>query len=478
MGDINALIGANNSGKSNIMRALNIVLGEKWPSQPFGDEDFHRFNDTDPIIIDIYFSTPIQNRPAYVHSTIWGFRLSYDGTHSELVTLDSNGSVVTYGQQNKPVFVSKDMREEVALLYLGLDRQSSQVIRSSKWTLYGKLLQHVEKNIDSVKRDAFTEAVTESYRQNLQPGLQNMENVLKDHVRSQTGLDVSLKLSLFKPLEVISTLRPYLQDASVGFDYDCEDAGAGVQSALAIAIARAYADIVHEPFTVAIEEPELFLHPHGCRHFYNLMKELSAAGVQVIYTTHERSFVQLSEFKSIHRVRKLNGETKVHSSILSTLTPEQCIKYASKFDDSLNEVFFSDLVVMVEGSPDKIACKIALERLGLELDKKNISLVEVGGGGISKIRPICEILNLFAIPSIALVDCDPGNPTTAKEVGRIEATIGGDRVFEQAPNLEGILGLSHKPNKFEAMEAFPDWFETNPMPQVYVDLLAKIREIL
>ncbi|WP_372429090.1 hypothetical protein [Archaeoglobus fulgidus] len=34
---------------------------------------------------------------------------------------------------------------------------------------------------------------------------------------------------------------------------------------------------------LAIEEPELYLHPHG-RHFYKILKELSQKDVQVIYT--------------------------------------------------------------------------------------------------------------------------------------------------------------------------------------------------
>jgi putative ATP-dependent endonuclease of OLD family len=36
------LIGENNSGKSNILRALNLALGETWPSErSFSEEDFH-----------------------------------------------------------------------------------------------------------------------------------------------------------------------------------------------------------------------------------------------------------------------------------------------------------------------------------------------------------------------------------------------------------------------------------------------------
>ena len=91
--------------------------------------------------------------------------------------------------------------------------------------------------------------------------------------------------------------------------------GAGTQSALAVAIARAYAEIVRRPLILAIEEPELYLHPHGCRHFRRLLDELAANGVQVIYTTHERSFVDIAKFEQVHLIRNEIGETKVCSGI-------------------------------------------------------------------------------------------------------------------------------------------------------------------
>lgn len=48
---INVLVGKNNAGKSNIIRALDIVLGEKWPTyREIGDKDFYRASsDTDPV---------------------------------------------------------------------------------------------------------------------------------------------------------------------------------------------------------------------------------------------------------------------------------------------------------------------------------------------------------------------------------------------------------------------------------------------
>lgn len=39
-----ALIGENNAGKSNILKAINLVLGETWPSdRTFTEEDFNEY---------------------------------------------------------------------------------------------------------------------------------------------------------------------------------------------------------------------------------------------------------------------------------------------------------------------------------------------------------------------------------------------------------------------------------------------------
>lgn len=89
--------------------------------------------------------------------------------------------------------------------------------------------------------------------------------------------------------------------------------GAGIQSALAVAIAKAYTEIVQEAVILIIEKQERFLHPHGFRHFYKLLKNLSNESFQVIYTTHERSFIDIRDYKNIHFVKKENNKTIVYS---------------------------------------------------------------------------------------------------------------------------------------------------------------------
>jgi len=248
--------------------------------------------------------------------------------------------------------------------------------------------------------------------------------------------------------------------------------GAGTQSPLAVAIARAYGQIVRKPLVLAIEEPELYLHPHGCRNFYRILKSLSQANVQVIYTSHDRCFVDMSDFTSIRLIMKYGGETKVHSGNQAPGTLLTQVSTTAKFDEEINEVFFANHVVLVEGSPDKIACSVALTTLGLDLDKQCISIIDCGGN--RNIEPIAKVLGLFSISTYALMDEDPGNPITAGIITGLKPLIGNDRVFLQTPRLDRMFGLPQKPSKADALTFFPSWFSSNPPQPVYNALKTKI----
>src|SRR5689334_8610353 len=54
--DIMALVGPNNAGKTNILSALNFVLGDRWPTrQGLGPSDHYCQNEDRPISIEIGF---------------------------------------------------------------------------------------------------------------------------------------------------------------------------------------------------------------------------------------------------------------------------------------------------------------------------------------------------------------------------------------------------------------------------------------
>jgi putative ATP-dependent endonuclease of the OLD family len=461
---INALVGPNSAGKSNILKALNLIIGNTWPTtRAFDHGDFYCYDKSNPIIIEVRFSNPIQ----YYSLDVYGFRLTYDGRDSDYMAIGNDGQTLTYFPSKKEVRVNNQMRENVNMMYLPLDRQAYQQIKPSQWTVYGKLIKYISDQIESDKKEGFKSDLDKSYDDNLYPYIKEAEAKLNDFVKEQIGLELDLSLSIIDPTMILNGLRPFIKSLYSDLGVDIEEEGAGVQSAVAIAIARTYAEIVNQPLILTIEEPELYLHPHSCRHFYNILKDLSNHGVQIMYTTHERCFINIADFESIYLIKKENGETKVYFG-RGNVYDVDSIRLASKFDEELNEVFFAEKVILVEGPDDKIACTMALEQLGVEINKRNISIIDCGGN--TGIKPMAEILAKFNIVTIALVDEDPGNNYTKKIILDIKSLIGKENVLYQSPNLEGEFDRSEKFRKEIALKILPSWFSNNPVPEVYSDL--------
>jgi putative ATP-dependent endonuclease of OLD family len=467
LGEINAFIGPHNAGKSNIMRALKLVLGEGYPTvRSFDDEDFYNYDKSNPIRIEVRFDRSLKTNP-----NVHGFRLEYDGDTCGYSGIDQDGELCRWPGGGE-VRVSNRMKDEVFLMYVGLDRQAHQQLRPTKWTTYGKLLNDIEEKIDNAKKGDFRDGVNAAYERSIAPDLKVFEACLKEFVKEQTGLDLCFEAATLGPVEVLKNLRPHLREHDSDEKFDAECVGTGVQSALSVAIARAYAKIVKQPLLLAIEEPELYLHPHACRHFYKLLLGMPSDEVQIVYTTHEGSFVEVTNCQNIHLVRKNPNGTYVRSGSEISFNLNEITKIASKFDRDLNEIFFANHVVLTEGFADKIAAQYALEKLGVNLDKENISIVECGGR--DSIKDITKILNHFRIPCYVLIDEDPGDDETRKAIKDLESIIEESNVFLQSPELSGLFGLQSKPNRQEALEIFPRWFQNNDVPEVYTDLRTQI----
>lgn len=301
--------------------------------------------------------------------------------------------------------------------------------------------------------------------------LKSFEEQLKNTIKDQTGFDLTLELSVLDPIDAIKNVRPYVKESSAAKKYDPEEMGAGTQSALTVSVARAYSKIVRKSVILAIEEPEIHFHPQACRNLYNTFIDLSNNGLQIIYTTHSQSFVDISDFDSIHIVRKNNGGTTVESGLkISTSGSLTKQKVVSKFNEHVNQTLFADKVVLVEGPDDEIACRAMLEKLGFDIFKNNVSVTSCGGK--DNIPAIAEVLNSFGIETVALIDEDPGNSGTLNTRNKIEATLGKNGVLLQSPELEGIFNYPTKFNQASALLFFGNFNGTSP--KVYSDLLMRL----
>ncbi|GAH58693.1 unnamed protein product, partial [marine sediment metagenome] len=253
--------------------------------------------------------------------------------------------------------------------------------------------------------------------------LQKAEQILRESVREQTALsDLSLKFGLTDPVEHYKNLRPYLKNTEDGTEFDPEEMGMGTQSALIVALVDVYRQVVRESAILLIQEPELYLHPHACRHFYSLLRELSGRDVQVIFTTHSPAFLDFADYRSIYLVRKEEEVTRVSKCSEAGIGDEEKLKMITKFDSMASEVFFAKAVLLVEGPEDRIACSKAFQLHNLGVDKEGISITCCGGK--PGIPFMAKILTSLKIPTLVFCDRDPSKPTE-KQSAEIKEIVGG-----------------------------------------------------
>ncbi len=166
---------------------------------------------------------------------------------------------------------------------------------------------------------------------------------------------------------------------------------------------QAYERLRKKGAVFLIEEPEMHLHPHRARFFYQTLRRISREN-QVIYTTHSPYFVAIPEFEEV-RIVKRNQANRT-TVIESNLPPSEGLreKLRKEFDPERNELFFAKHVILVEGDTEKLALPEYAARLGLDLDRAGVSIVEVGGK--RSLLPFAEIIMSFELPLTVLFDTD------------------------------------------------------------------------
>lgn len=197
-----------------------------------------------------------------------------------------------------------------------------------------------------------------------------------------------------------------------GFNSLLSDKGAGIQSAVIIGLFDYYTrNISHRSCSLlSIEEPELYLHPHGRRVIsYRLDNFIDGGKNQVILTTHSSEFITSAhENVNLVVVKKDPdlGTTAVNTHFLKPKEKQILVKLEN------SEMFFADKVILVEGGEKYILESLA-KYYGLHvqphlgenwLDAQNISIIAVGGK--TEFWKYVKKLNELAIDNYVVADFD------------------------------------------------------------------------
>lgn len=443
----NAIVGKNNSGKTNIISAINLVLGEYSPtyakSQNVVITDFFQ-GDTSRMIsifceitrdsageVLDYVEMGRETKGFYrcsspIHLKTDGLEfpedmLGYDSGIERVFAIDFDSPVLrkyirkeAYSSEFSGVCgfgylfsarldesgrVCKDMRllyrrdgsdewvvantsylrnSLIQSMILPSFRDPYSQLRVSDYSWYGRLLRQSVSQVDAA---AFEEA-----RERMREVANGLFQCLTDQMNSGTevafpGTCVTIQCTP-QSADVHKQALIYVDD---GFESLLTDKGAGIQSSVIIGLFSYYVrNVASGSALLVVEEPELYLHPHGrrvvSRQFDAFLEDSRS---QVIFTTHSPEFISgpRSDFTLIRVARGSDGRTSARNVVLSGLREVSLISMAQNA-----EIFFADAVILVEGVSDKMLVELVASRVGARclgreswLSECNVSVIPIEG---------------------------------------------------------------------------------------------------
>lgn len=326
------------------------------------------------------------------------------------------------------------------------------------------------------------------------------------------GAQVSLK---WLPLSEVAIPLPQADVKLIedGYETDVSRTGHGLQRTFILTLLQHLAVAQHSVDTsskeatttsvavlpnliLGIEEPELYQHPSRQRHLANILLELArgqtpgvADKTQIVYSTHSPLFVGLDRINQIRVCRKIPngvGKPKI-TTIISTTIERIASKIWEATDQSkepftaetmlprlvslmtpwMNEGFFADMVVLVEGEDDRAAVLGAADAAGYNFDAKGIAVIPCSGKtGID--RP-AVIFSELGIPVFIVWDSDKGKVHPKVECNRMLLKLAGKPIEDYPAGV------------FERYACFEVDLETtlrkDISPEIYDPLLEEAKEV-
>jgi predicted ATP-dependent endonuclease of OLD family len=416
---LTALIGPNNTGKSNILAAIHKVLGYSWLTvSNFAENDVWGRKEGGEIEIKIEFDPAIQYQPfkgAAVEIPVLQYKYTTYKRGPEKgqrrlqkSCLKQDGSMVlaprTAPQRGvRTAFtplatIPQDVQSSIPVILIAANRSLRDQLPGARYSLLGRLLEDVNESLKkdtSIYRDEEQGTMAELSRYDLfkhrlaqaldllrTEDFVKLEASIKTNALRQLGFDLERNAGeldiFFTPMDSEDFYQKLkITVSEPGLQLDATDLGGGFQNAIVMAILKTYEERNRQGAIFLIEEPELYLHPQMQRSLYKTLKAISETN-QVIYVTHCANFVTIPEFDNIRMVEKGPSGTFVNKSDLAS-TPQLREKLRKEMDPERSELFFASKILFVEGDTEKLSIPVYALKSSIDLDSRNTSIVEVGG---------------------------------------------------------------------------------------------------
>jgi predicted ATP-dependent endonuclease of OLD family len=241
---LTAFVGPNGSGKTSLLRSIDLVLGDTWPSlRSFRiPQDFTNFDVQRDMEITIGFDPPYTHLDthssehritalrvmckAYKRSGKWG---EAGDLHVDFDPINDKNEVptVAVGQPQRgrrtpfaPLKVGTDLREHARILFIDHRRNLSQHLPSTRGSILARLLQSARK--DFTKQDDFRKSYESAMELLRTARVKEIEKTVAETAKRMLGFlgraqtsSVDIGFGFADPVNPFNSLRLQYRDAGL-----------------------------------------------------------------------------------------------------------------------------------------------------------------------------------------------------------------------------------------------------------------------
>lgn len=491
------IVGENKVGKSNFLRAIQLVLDPSLSERDrrLGLEHFWDGLGDDKlgsvVEVSLEFTERAENArllrhladcvvdvgPPFVGRVTYRYRPKPDleGPPNSMADYE----YVIFGGVDPDNDIGSDMRRMTPLDVQGALRDAEKELASWRHSPLRPLIEELAETLSDDDRDEIQTEIDDAQSElTSRPEIQAVANRITTRLEAMVGAQHTVPLSLgLTPTRLDALLRG-LRLLIDGGTRGINDASVGSANLIFLALKsleldRLVADGERDHTFFAVEEPEAHLHPHLQRLIYRHFLTTQPSGADgpkaqsTILTTHSPHIASVAPLRSIVLLRhdEAVGATTGVAAAATPLTIEDVADLQRYIDVTRGEIFFSRGVILVEGDAERFLVPAFADALGISLDELGVTVCSVGGVNFA---PYVKLLGSdgLQIPFVVLTDKDPINANRSLGLPRLKRlwrviTPGvelGDLPTEDIIQLGREAGIFLNDSTLE-VELFMDGFE-------------------
>lgn len=420
------LVGANNSGKTTFLKALQLALSN---TITVSADDFFYCADRecDKIIIDLLFIPTNEKLEAITEFSDDWFSVL---TENRIVIDEEGGQTLSFRtlieeDQNKKIFRKKQYLinewgefedssgfwyerqydtdfsfyfDELPFYYIDANRDILDDLKS-KTSYLGKLLSTIE--YDPTDKAEIEGLIEELNKITIEKSdvLVNLSQTLGELDTAMDNPNNSVDITPFT-----KKLRDLNKGVQINYSqFSMDYHGMGTRSWSSLLIIKSFLNYYSNKYVenekvyfpiLAVEEPESHLHPNAQKKLYSQIKAIAG---QKIISTHSNYIAGNAELLEIRSLKNHNNEVLIGQIDNNLFTKEQLRKIKRQVINTRGELFFSKAVVLFEGETEEQVLPILIEKyFGMSFVELGVDFIGVGGSGnYTPYINFCESFNII-----------------------------------------------------------------------------------